>query len=81
MNYRLEKKPQQFLDKQNDNTARHIISKILDIPNGDIKKLTGRDNYRLRIGKVRVFYYIENDIVIVTKIENRGDAYKKNYIV
>jgi mRNA interferase RelE/StbE len=44
---------------------------------GDIKKLRGRDDYRLRAGKYRILYRIEKDTIIVTNIAPRGQAYKE----
>ncbi|MFC2130794.1 type II toxin-antitoxin system RelE/ParE family toxin [Bacteroidota bacterium] len=47
----------------------------------NIKKLKGEyeDVYRYRTGKIRLFYTIEEDklIVIMLEIEKRKDAYKK----
>ena len=47
-------------------------------PGLDIKKLTGRDGYRLRIGEWRALYRVENDqlIIEVVKMGPRGDIYK-----
>jgi mRNA interferase RelE/StbE len=44
----------------------------------DIKKLTGRDGYRLRMGGWRALYRMENDqlIIEVVKIGPRGDIYR-----
>lgn len=44
----------------------------------DIKKLAGRDGYRLRIGGWRALYRMENAqlIIEVLKIGPRGDIYK-----
>lgn len=44
----------------------------------DIKKLEGREGYRLRIGDYRALYRIINVVLTieVVKIGNRGDAYK-----
>ena len=47
-------------------------------PGLDIKKLAGRDGYRLRFGGRRALYRVENDqlIIEVVKIGPRGDIYK-----
>jgi mRNA interferase RelE/StbE len=45
-------------------------------PEGDIKKLQGRDGYRLRAGGYRILFNIKDDKIIVTKISPRGGAYK-----
>jgi mRNA interferase RelE/StbE len=44
----------------------------------DIKKLKGpnRDHYRLRVGRYRVMYAIENRKIMVTKILPRSKAYE-----
>ncbi len=46
--------------------------------NNNALKLQGRDGYRLRVGDLRVFYKIEDDIlvVIVVDIKFRGGAYQ-----
>ncbi|MCL2351468.1 MAG: hypothetical protein FWC55_02935 [Firmicutes bacterium] len=49
------------------------------LPDGDVKSLTGRNAYRLRVGQFRVIYEfdgINNEFDIVT-IASRGDVYKK----
>lgn len=58
---------------------KRIISNIEKIPQGDIKKLKGEKHpplYRLRIGKYRVIYHIENENIIIANIDTRGDIYK-----
>jgi mRNA interferase RelE/StbE len=45
-------------------------------PEGDIKKLQGRDGYRLRAGGYRILFNIKDGKIIVTKIAPRGGAYK-----
>jgi mRNA interferase RelE/StbE len=44
----------------------------------DVKKLEGREGYRLRVGKWRALYRIEAEqlIIEVIKIGPRGDVYK-----
>jgi len=48
----------------------------LEPPEGDIKKLHGRDGYRLVTGGYRILFDIENDRIDVFKIAPRGDVYK-----
>ena len=45
-------------------------------PLGDIKSLTGKDGYRLRVGSYRILFAIEKDVIIVTNIGVRGQIYK-----
>ena len=59
-------------------TKRRLREAIEKIPFGDIKKLIGFDNeYRLRVGDLRVLFTIENDIVTINDIKPRGQVYKK----
>jgi len=46
-------------------------------PQGDIRKMEGRDGYRARIGGYRILFDIGIDAVSVYKIAPRGDAYKE----
>jgi mRNA interferase RelE/StbE len=47
-------------------------------PEGDIKPLSGQAGYfRLRVGKYRVLFRHEDNIIFVTNIDPRGQAYKK----
>ncbi len=45
-------------------------------PDLDIKKLTGREGYRLRVGEWRVIYALSPGIVEILWIGPRGDAYR-----
>ena len=47
-------------------------------PEGDIKKLQGRDGYRVVVGDYRILFDIENDRIDVFKIAPRGQVYKKD---
>ena len=60
-------------------TRKRIIKGIEKIPQGDIKKLQGEKYpplYRLRIGKYRIIYHIEDENIIIARIDTRGDIYK-----
>lgn len=60
-------------------TRKRIIKAISDIPRGDIKKLQGEKHpplYRLRVGKYRVIYYLNDNEMLIVKIDTRGDIYK-----
>lgn len=59
-------------------TKKRIKEAIEKIPYGDIKKLKGLENeYRLRVGDLRVLFSIESDIIVVNNILPRGQAYKR----
>ncbi len=46
----------------------------------DIDPLKGKYKsfYRLRIGEMRIIYYIEEGDIVVSAFDFRGDIYKKN---
>lgn len=70
------------LAKMQNDIKKLIIQAINNIPNGDIKNMKGfNDNRkRLRVGKYRVIYRIEDDleiqVLLVLDIGSRGDIYK-----
>jgi len=56
-----------------------IYQAIQNIPNGDIKKLTGNNIppiYRLRVSKYRILFHIDEEDIKILKIDSRGDIYK-----
>ena len=60
-------------------TRKRLVEAIEKIPQGDIKRLQGENHpplYRLRVGKYRVIYVIEQEEIVVAKIDARGDVYK-----
>ena len=55
----------------------NVIKAIKNFPDGDIVKLTGCvDQYRLRVGFLRILFTMQNDIIEIYRIEKRGDVYK-----
>ncbi|MCD7904731.1 MAG: type II toxin-antitoxin system RelE/ParE family toxin [Clostridiales bacterium] len=65
-----------FLKKQDKTTRHRIVDAINNLPAGDVKKLQGRDCYRLRVGDYRVIFDKFGNILYINKISNRGDVYK-----
>jgi len=45
-------------------------------PEGDIKSLTGKDGYRLRVGKYRLLFDIIDNTIIVYDMGLRDKIYK-----
>jgi mRNA interferase RelE/StbE len=67
-----------FLRTQDAKTRARVLSAIEKLPDfGDIKKLQGREGYRLRVGNIRVVYDIveERLIIRVIDIAYRGSIY------
>lgn len=60
-------------------TGKRLVVAINAIPQGDIKKMQGEKHpplYRLRVGKYRVIYCIDNEDIVIIKVDTRGDVYK-----
>ena len=74
-NIKLTKKAEKFIKKQDKDTQRRIIKAIIELPEGDIKRLKGVDEtYRLRVGDFRVLFE-KNDkelVIVVIDVGNRG---------
>jgi mRNA interferase RelE/StbE len=56
-----------------------IVTKIEAMKNnlqGDVKKLTNlTPEYRLRVGKYRVLFEIEGEVLTIYQVKHRRDAY------
>jgi mRNA interferase RelE/StbE len=78
-NIKLTKKAEKFIKKQDKDTQKRIIKAIIELPEGDIKRLKGMDEtYRLRVGDFRVLFD-KNDrelVIVVIDVGNRGQVYK-----
>lgn len=69
-----------YLQTLEKKVAHKIIKAVERLPSeGDIKRFKGkriRNIYRLRIGKFRIIFSLEKDVIKVIKIDTRGDVYK-----
>lgn len=57
-----------------------IIAKIQNLENptaNQIKKLSNRDGYRLRIGHYRIIFTKKNSDIIILAIAHRKDIYRQ----
>lgn len=67
-----------YINSQDKPTKKRLKEAIEKIPQGDIKKLKGlEDEYRLRVGDLRVLFTIEGNMIIIYDILPRGQAYKR----
>lgn len=72
------------LQRLPNNLARRIIEKLRLIAenpyssHNNVKKLVGREGYRLRVGDWRIIYEIENEKlrILVLEIDTRGGIYQ-----
>lgn len=81
MNIIYKKSALKFLKTTDKSTRENILASIEGLtkipPEGDIKILQGRKSeYRLRVGKYRIIYELQNDILTLIDIGSRGDIYK-----
>lgn len=77
---RIEYKRQavKYINSADKTIKKRLKDAIEKIPLGDIKKLTGLENeYRLRVGDLRVLFTVENDTITVNEIRSRGQIYKR----
>lgn len=59
-------------------TKQRLKTAIERLPSGDVVKLQGTDNeFRLRVGDLRVLFYMSTDIIYIDNIIPRGQAYKR----
>lgn len=76
----LSPKAVKYLLKLDSNTKNRIIKAFKNLekepPQGDIKKMQGKDGFRLRIGKFRALFDITDDKIIIYDINSRGQIYK-----
>ena len=70
------------LEKLSSTIHARIIKKLLSLeenprPKG-VKKLSGREEYRLRVGNYRILYLIDdnNNIVVVDAVGHRREVYR-----
>jgi mRNA interferase RelE/StbE len=79
-NYKINisKNSLKFINKQDAQQKKRILSAIYKLPYGDIKKLKGNEFYRVRIGDIRVIFTKDDTelVIIVIGIGNRGQIYE-----
>ncbi len=68
-----------YLGRLGRSQRKRIVSAIDALPgHGDIKKMKGKklaNLFRLRVGKYRIIYQMEEDIIRILDIDTRGDIY------
>ncbi len=78
MRIEYKKKAVKYINSCDGNTKKRLKEAIEKLPFGDIKKLTGFENeYRLRVGDLRVLFTKENDVIVINNILPRGQAYNR----
>lgn len=78
MKIEYKKKAVKYINSCDLQTKWRLKESIERLPFGSVKKLKGFDNeYRLRVGNLRVLFTIENDIITINDISPRGQIYKR----
>jgi mRNA interferase RelE/StbE len=57
--------------------AHRLLAAIEQLPAGDLKKLQGRTDHRLRVGDWRVIFEMTSRAIRIKAIGSRGDIYKR----
>lgn len=78
MQIKYEKDAAKHISKMDKPTKKRLKSAIEKLPSGDVVKLQGYiEDYRLRVGDLRVLFSIEDDTIVVKDVLPRGQAYKR----
>lgn len=78
MQIEYEKEALKHIQEQDKPTKLRLKSAIEKLPDGDVVKLQGyKNDYRLRVGNLRVLFSVEMDIIIIKDVLPRGQAYKR----
>lgn len=78
MQIEYKKKAVKYINAADRLTKKRLKEAIEKLPYGDIKKLIGYENeYRLRVGDLRVLFTVESDIITIHDIKSRGQIYKR----
>ncbi|MCH9645573.1 MAG: type II toxin-antitoxin system RelE/ParE family toxin [Proteobacteria bacterium] len=65
--------------KLDSKLQKKVYGAIVNIPKGDIKRLSGKRTppiYRLRVSTYRILFNLEDDLLKILLIDSRGDVYK-----
>jgi mRNA interferase RelE/StbE len=69
------------LEKLEASVSRRIFKKVDELSEDpfskDIKRLKGRDDFRLRVGDYRVLFLIEGEIIQILKVGHRKNIYER----
>ena len=63
-------------EPNNGRIKKSLVKLSKEPPEGDIKKLANRDDYRLRVGDYRILFRLKESVILITDILIRGQAYK-----
>ena len=78
----LRKAVTKYLDRLNEPYKSQITDALVNLendpPEGDIRPVVGQPGrFRLKIGNYRALFHIENNYIVISHIDPRGQVYKK----
>ena len=74
----IEKEAAKHIGRMDRAVKQRLKNAIERLPAGDVKKLQGvKEEYRLRVGDLRVIFSVRNDTLIIKDVLPRGEAYKR----
>jgi len=78
----LHRSAEKYLNHLNASDKERIGAVLTNLekepPEGDIEPMSGQfGRFRVRVGSYRLLFRIDNNAVLVTHIEPRGQVYKK----
>ena len=72
------KQAKKYINAADKPTKDRLREAIHSLPLGDVKKLQGYQNdYRLRVGDLRVIFSIDEEVTTIKSILPRGQVYKR----
>ena len=78
MRIEYEKDAAKHINKMGAPMKQRIKKAIEKLPSGDVIKLQGlSEDYRLRVGNLRVLFSVHNETIVVKNVLPRGQAYKR----
>ena len=78
MRIEYEKEAAKHINRMDKPTKLRVKKAIEKLPSGNVIKLQSLTNdYRLRVGDLRVLFSVQNEIIIIKDVLPRGQAYKR----
>ena len=78
MEIKYKRKAVKYIESCDKLTKNRLKVSIENLPLGDVKKLKGfEDEYRLRVGDLRVLFSVQNVIIFINDIQSRCQVYKR----
>lgn len=78
MEIKYKRKAVKYIESCDKLTRNRLKVSIENLPLGDVKKLKGFENeYRLRVGDLRILFSVQDGIICINDIKSRGQIYKR----